>query len=176
MFSRDRVVHFLNGCERPDISEESSARGDTRRIDWNCSEMGRPMPERKEIVRANVLRADASEWKRNIGAAIPQEMEPLVTNNGRNELTRGDDHPHGSAIRQSGQRIAASNQEAYGSATQLTTDGLAKLWFVFAKLLLMRIGLIATQLNIHYFFVNSTTMFWIIIKSVIRLMLLSGLP
>ena len=61
--SRDRVVHFLNGCERPDSSEESSAHGDTRGIDWNCSGMDRPMPERKEIDRANVLRADAPEWE-----------------------------------------------------------------------------------------------------------------
>ena len=55
-------------------------------------------------------------------------MEPLVkSNNSRNEFTHGDDHPHGSAIHQSGQRIGASNQEAYGSATQLTTEGLARL-------------------------------------------------
>ena len=61
MSSRDRVVHFINGCERLGSSEESSAHGDTGGIDWNCSEIGRPMLERKEIDRANVLSADGPE-------------------------------------------------------------------------------------------------------------------
>ena len=57
------------------------------------------MLERKEIDRANVLRADAPEWKGNVGAAIPQAVEPLVkSKNNRNEFTHGDNHSCGSAI------------------------------------------------------------------------------
>ena len=55
-------------------------------------------------------------------------MKPLVkSNSSRNEFTHGDGHPHGTAIRQSGQKIGASDQEAYGLTTQLTTEGLARL-------------------------------------------------